>query len=159
MLTSDGKPVKAMIEAFPAFGDVELLRPESAGVYDNRGGKSTTAATFTVVINTPSGPFVTKGAVYGRLKDDGSVKFNAALPKGITAKDDAKDAFDAHINNAIMVWTGRNRAWSEAYERLTAAPKAKGSKAAKVVPPVKAKDGEPEASSTAPAATGEAATV
>lgn len=118
-LVSGGTVVGSKHEPAKLYGDCELSRPESAGVYDNRGGKSTTAINVKVPI-LAVGLTIT-ATVYGRLDSKSNrVRFDAALPKGITAgTDDAKDRFKAHVNGAIMTWAGRERAFSEAYKRLT----------------------------------------
>lgn len=129
-LVSDGVVIKSTPPAM--FSDVELRRPETASVYENRGGKSTVAinAVFTVL----SCGFSIAATVYARLGQDGNVRFDAALPKGVAAKDEHRDAFRGHINAAIGSWSGRQRAFTEAYERLTnAKPAGKSAASASIV--------------------------
>lgn len=113
------------------FGVVELAKSGTDAVYDDRNGKSTIAATFTLPLILVGGASVElTGRVYGRLQKDGTVGFEASAPKGITMSAEMRDSIKAHVQDAAIEWPGRKLAWSAAYDRLTAQPKPKGSKSA-----------------------------
>lgn len=108
--------VKATI-AGPTFGDLEFSIPENAGIYENRSGKSTTAATVKIPIAGIG--IVMAGTVYADLSKDGIVTFRASLPRGITATDAIKAEYKLHAKNGLKSWSGFNRAAKAAYDRLT----------------------------------------
>lgn len=117
------------------FGDVELTRNENPTPFKGgrSDGKSVTAASYQLPFMLAGGAeAVITGNVYGRLQDDGTVKFNVALPKGIRMKDADGEAFRAHVNAAIIAWPGRAKAWAAAHKGLTNPPVKAGSKAAEV---------------------------
>jgi hypothetical protein len=119
-LVNDGKVIAA--KPGPVYGDCEISRPDSMTVYDNRGGKSCTALTVSV-------PVIAAGltlacSVYARISN-GKVSFQAALPKGVKAADESRDAFKAHVAEAVNTWPGRVRAFREAYIALTTTKVAK----------------------------------
>lgn len=120
----DGKTVKT-IPVSP-YGEPEFSRPENAIVNDRRGGKSTLAVN--VLLPVKSIGAILPCAVWAGLTTEGLVKFDPGLPKGVKMADDYRDIFRAHINTALLKWSGRERAFSEAYARLTAAPRPKGEK-------------------------------
>lgn len=118
-----GKDGKVVAAKSAIYGDCELSRPAQAAVYDNKGGKSTVA--ISVKLPILSCGMVLPVSIYARLGTDGKVKFDPALPKGVAVSDDDRQTFRAHVNTQILAWSGRERAMREAYDRLTAAPKAK----------------------------------
>lgn len=130
-LVSDGQVIKSLLVSF---GDVELSRPDTAYVNEQRGGgKSTGAIIARVPVNIVGGfVLMLSSTIYGRLGTDGKLKFNPAIPKGLAfVGDDAKDAFKAHVNESVLAWSGKDRAFREAFNRLTAVKAVKGTKAAK----------------------------
>lgn len=129
LVGKDGKPVKPTVPSM--FGESELTKSTNDAVYDDRNGKSTIAATFTLPLILVGGHTVTlTGRVYGRLQKDGSVGFDVSMPRGIVMSAETRDAGKTHVQDAIIGWSGRPSAWKDAYDRLTAQPKPKGSKAA-----------------------------
>lgn len=129
LVSQTGEVLKTL--AIP-FGVVELSRPDSAGVYEQRGGgKSTKAIAAKLPMNLVGGLVVMLDCtIYGRLDSNGKVKFNPSAPKGVVLSDAGKDAFKIHLNEAVLAWSGRERAFADAYKRLTTAKADKTDKAA-----------------------------
>jgi hypothetical protein len=115
-LVKDGKVVAAI--AGPTFGVLEFTTPDSATVYDNRTGKSTTAVIAKVPLAGIGLAFTAN--VYADLTKEGTVSFRSSLPKGLTATEAIRDEFKRHIKAGLSAWPGYKRAAKSAYDRLTA---------------------------------------
>jgi hypothetical protein len=118
LVNQDGEIVASLAPVIPPYGEVQLDRPDSYAVYDNRNGKTTTAIRAKVFVNAINGALDCN--VKGTLDKDGGVDFEVSIPKGLSLRGSARDAFKGHVNLAIGKWSERERAFRDAHKALTA---------------------------------------